>query len=168
MNGPERKNMKLSNFMTAYTKSELEKALKQAKTDLSKAQLAIGEAAGRESDWHDNAAFDFANMNFDLQSAKVANLAGKLRSVEIISPRKQTETIEVGNTVIVKFEGETENEKFTILGADDSGRKPGWLSCYSPLGKNLLGKKEQDLAEYSLEADKKQKVKIIKVLPGDF
>jgi|GEM_PF-1164167 len=168
MGNRERLNINKPNLMTAQTKAELEEALKQAKKDLGEAQLAIGEAAGRESDWHDNAAFDYANMDFDLKLTTVAILAGKLQEVEIITPRNQTEKVDVGNTVVVRFEGEEEDERFTILGADDSGRKPGWLSSNSPLGKSLLGKREWDIAEYALEADKKQKVRVVKILPGDF
>jgi len=154
--------------MTAHTKVALEEALKQARRELNDASLAIGEAAGRESDWHDNAAFDYANMEFDLKSASLASLTRKLQDVEIITPRKQTDQINIGNTVIVKFENETESERFTILGPDDSGRKAGWLSCFSPLGSSLIGKREGEIAEYSLEQDRPQKVRVIKILKGDF
>lgn len=168
MGNPERRNMIRSNIMTAYTKATLEEALRQARRELNDASLAIGEAAGRESDWHDNAAFDYANMEFDLKSASLASLTRKLQDVEIITPRKQTDQINIGNTVIVKFENETDRERFTILGPDDSGRKAGWLSCFSPLGASLIGKGEGEIAEYSLEKGITQRVQVIKILRGDF
>jgi transcription elongation factor GreA len=168
MGNPERRNMVRLNIMTAYTKAALEEALIQARRELNDASLAIGEAAGRESDWHDNAAFDYANIEFDLKSASLASLIRKLQDVEIITPRKQTDLIDIGNTVIVKFENEIDEERFTILGPDDSGRKAGWLSCFSPLGASLIGRSEGEIAEYSLEQGRTQKVKVIKILRGDF
>jgi transcription elongation factor GreA len=168
MNNPERQNVPKSNIMTAHTKSVLEEALNQARIELSQAQLSIGEAAGSESDWHDNAAFDYANMEFDLKSANLARLTNKLRDVEIIPPRQQTDKIDIGNTVVIKFEDEPENETFTILGPDDSGKKQGWLSHLSPLGKSLIGKVVGETAEYSLGKEKKQIVRIVNILPGNF
>ena len=168
MSNPERLNITKPNIMTALTKSELEEALDQAQKGVDQARLAIGEAAGRESDWHDNAAFDYANMEHDLKSANVANLMKKLHDVEIIIPRQQTDRVGVGNTVVVKFEGEQDEETFTVLGPDDAGRKPGWLSYLSPLGKSLIGRVEGDKTEYSQSGENEQKVLLIKILPGDF
>ena len=168
MSDQERRNMTKLNMMTTHTKGVLEKALDQTRREFSQAQLAIGEAAGRESDWHDNAAFDYANMEHDLKSANLANLIKKLRDVEIIVPRQQIDKVDIGNTVVVKFEGVQEEETFTILGPDDSGRKQGWLSCLSPLGKNLIGRREGEKTEYSIAGEKKQKVRLIKILPGNF
>jgi len=168
MNNPERRNMTKPNIMTTHTKAILEEMLSQAHREFHEAQLAIGQAAGRESDWHDNAAFDYANMEFNLKSANLANLMNKLHDVEIIVPRQQTDKACIGNTVTVKFEGEQEEETFTIFGPDDSGRKQGWLSCFSPLGKSLIGKRTGEKTEYSIAGEKEQLVRVVKILPGNF
>lgn len=168
MNSQERRTTIKVNIMTSYTKEVLEKVQDQTRKELSQAQLAIGEAAGRESDWHDNAAFDYANMQHDLKSAELASLNKKLRNVEIIEPRQQTDKADIGNTVVVKFEDAWEEEMFTILGPDDSGKKLGWLSYLSPLGQNLIGKKEGEVTEYTSQGERKQKLQLIKILPGNF
>lgn len=167
MSNPERRDVVEVNIMASFTMKVLEGMLNQARTDLRKAQLAIGEAAGRESNWHDNAAFDHANIDYDLKSARLAKLLIKLQNVEIIAPRLQIDRIDIGNTVIVKFEEEKQEETFTILGLYDSEKKQGWLSYASPLGKSLIGKEEGKTVEYSV-AGKKQRVRVIKILPGDF
>lgn len=168
MNDPERQNMAKSNMMTAYTKKVLEEALIQAHKELSQAQLSIGEAAGSESDWHDNAAFDYANMEYSLKSANLTRLTKKLRDVEIIPPRQQTDRVGIGNTVVIKFEVEPEDETFTILGPDDSGKKEGWVSYLSPLGKSLIGKVVGETAEYSLGKERVTRIRIVSILPGNF
>lgn len=164
----ERENKKGLNLMTVYTRSLLEQRLNEANLNLKKSQLAIGEAAGRESDWHDNAAFDYANMQHDLNSINLSNLAAKLQNVEIISPRKKTKDIGIGNTVIIKFQDRDMEETFTILGPDDGGINPGWISYLSPLGNSLIRKRVGEIIEYAVGKEVSQKVKIIKILQGEF
>lgn len=159
---------KRGSMMTNFTKTALEKELQKAQGKLKDASLAIGEAAGQESDWHDNAAFDYANMDFDLKSVNLVNIQKKLHDAEIITPRAKTDRVDVGNSVVVRFEGENENETYTILGPSDSGRKTGWLSCLSPLGSNLIGKREGDTVSFPTERGVTQKIKVVKVLKGDF
>jgi len=163
----ERKNITKINLMTAHTKSLLGEMLDQTHRELRDAKFAIGQAAGTESDWHDNAAFDYANMKHDLVSANLGNLNNKLRDVEIIAPRQETDEAGIGNSVIVKFEEEKEEEIFTILGPADSGKKPGWISFESPLGSSLVGKKEGEEVSFSIHGQK-QNVKVLKILPGNF
>jgi transcription elongation factor GreA len=153
--------------MTLATKRRLEKELDRAGEDMKNSQLAIGEAAGSESDWHDNAAFDHAQMKFDVDSARVRDLKIKLHQVEIITPRLDTTEVDIGNTVIVKFNSIGTKEKFTILGPDDSGTEKGWVSFKTPLAQSLLGKKKGEVGIF-LVADNKQEVEIIDILPGEF
>lgn len=159
------------NLMTSFTQSVLLDNLSIFKEEYRVHKLAVGEAAGRESDWHDNAAFDEANRLVDLTSAQISQIEKKLANVQIISPREDISTIDIGNTVVVKFVDKTDNETFTILGPDDSGKNPGWISKVSPFGKCLLGKKSGDKIEYSTEntsQNLKQKFKIISIQRGNF
>lgn len=164
----ERGSRSRDNLMTRYTKNILEGNLKQAQLELSKSQLAIGEAAGSESNWHDNAAFDYANMDFDLKSVNLANLQKKLRNVEILTPRRKTDNVDIGNAVVIKFEGEPVEETYTILGPDDAGRQSGWLSYLSPLGSSLMGRKSGDFIEFSTISVETYRAKILRILSGNF
>lgn len=168
MENLERRGKQKPNLMTAYTKTVLEENLRQTTLKLNESQLAIGEAAGKESDWHDNAAFDYANMEYDLNSAQLANLEKKFQNLEIILPRQEVDEVNIGNTVVVKFQNRTDEETFTILGPDDAGKKPGWLSYLSPLATSLIGKKEGETTEFSVGERRKYKVSIVKILSGDF
>lgn len=159
--------MRSKNLMTTETKKRLEKELEKAHNDLKESLLAIGEAAGPESDWHDNAAFDHAQMKYNLDSARANELQNKLQNIEIISPRTMTDIVEIGNTVLVHFEGMKREEKFTILGLDDSATRKGWVSYLAPLGKSLIGRKEGETTSFSV-GDRDQKVEIIEILPGEF
>lgn len=159
--------MAKANIMTRETKLRLEKELERAGEDMKNSQLAIGEAAGSESDWHDNAAFDYAQMKYDVDSARVRELKVKLHDVEIISPRQETENVGIGNTIVVKFSTTDKEEQFTILGSDDSGTKKSWVSYKTPLAQSLLGKKKGEAGTFFV-GQRMQKVKILEILPGDF
>lgn len=168
MGNEERIRNSKTNIMTTRTKRFLEDALKQAREELRQSQLAIGEAAGSESNWHDNAAFDYANMDFDLKSAQLASLEKKLQNVELIIPRQETDKVGIGNSVVIQFLDKTDQETFTILGPDDSGKKPGWLSYLSPLAKSIIGKKEGETVIFSTEDKQNYSIVITKILPGEF
>lgn len=155
------------NLMTSETLARLQLELQKATEAEEKAKKAIGAAAGPESDWHDNAAYDHAYMAYDVASARLRDIKVKLSNHQIITPRKETDSVDVGNTVLVKFADESENEKFTILGPDDSATRDGWISYNTPVAKSILGKREGESGEF-IAGDRKHTVKIIKILPGDF
>lgn len=47
---------------------------------------AIGEAAGTNSDWHDNAGYDYACAQFELYQSLVSQLKQELRALQ--QPKK--------------------------------------------------------------------------------
>ena len=170
--GKERKEMQepQRNLMTLETKKRLEQELIQKRADHLKANKRIGEAAGPESDWHDNAAYDEALRQYDLQSSILKTAEDKLHNIEIIEPRQETDDIGLGNTVILRFKGEDEDEKFTVLGPDDTGtgRDRGWISILSPVGALLIGHKEGEVIKMELEGRDPQEITIKRILPGEF
>lgn len=155
------------NLMTAITYNRLLKELEKAKEEESKAMKAIGAAAGAETDWHDNAAFDYAQMQYDLALSKLNSLKEKINDCQIIEPRQKIDKIKIGNTVIVEFIDTKETKQFTILGQEDSITNENWLSFQTPLAKSVLNKKVNETVEFKI-GNHKQMIRIIKILPGEF
>lgn len=155
------------NLMTQSTYETLLVEVEMAKGDVSQSLLDIGEAAGTGSDWHDNAAFDQANIKHDVDTLKLSSIETKLKDVEIIEPSQKRDKVGIGNSVLIKFQGEDEEEMFTILGPADSGRREGWISFESPLGSSLIGKKKGDNVSFSI-GNQQQSVKVLDIFPGDF
>lgn len=153
------------NLMTAETLERLKKELQLAVENEDRKHKRIGEAAGPESDWHDNAAYDFAQVQHDVALSYLNSIKTKLINYQLIEPRYETDIVGIGNTVIVKFASEDEEEKFTILGPDDSATRKDWISFSTPVAKTILGKKAGD--EVILETNN-QKIKILKILVGEF
>ncbi|MFI5240840.1 MAG: GreA/GreB family elongation factor [Microgenomates group bacterium] len=156
-----------TNRMTKSTKAALEREVVEAEGKKDKSLLDIGEAAGTGSDWHDNAAFDNANIRHDVDSITLRDLRQKLHDIIIIEPETRTDMVRIGNTVSVKFKSEPEAEEFTILGPSDSGRNEGWISYESPLAEALLGKKQGD--EFPFQTREfRDMIKVLKILAGQF
>lgn len=153
--------------MTQSTYNNLLQEVEAARKNAKKSLLEIGEAAGSESDWHDNAAFDLANIEYDVNSLQLKTIEAKLKDVEIINPTEECDKVSIGNSVLVKFQNEDDEEMFTILGPADSGRHSGWISYESPLGTSLLGKHKGDDANFGV-GNQEQNVRILNILPGDF
>jgi transcription elongation GreA/GreB family factor len=156
-----------SNLMTNATYERLLKELEKAKDDESKAHKAIGAAAGAETDWHDNAAFDYAQMQYDFALSKLRMLKEKLANYKIIEPRQETDVVQIGNAVILEFIDDKKTQKFTILGQDDSGTKESWLSYTTPIATSVLNKSKDEIGEFEA-GNQKQQIKIIEILPGEF
>lgn len=158
--------MNKPNLMTELTYKRLLKELAKAKDEESKAIKAIGTAAGAETDWHDNAAYDHAQMQYELALSRFRSLKAKVENYKIIEPRQKTDIVSIGNTVVLEFD-KGEKQKFTILGADDSGTKESWLSFTTPIATSILNRKVGDVVKYEFD-NNKQNIKIIEILPGEF
>jgi transcription elongation factor GreA len=167
----ERKSESNTNLMTQSTYESLLREIEAAQGNVKQSLLDIGEAAGTGSDWHDNAAFDHANIKHDVDSLLLSGLTSRLKDVEIIKPSKKTDQVRLGNEVLVRFEGESENESFTVLGPADSKRRAGWISYDSPLGESLMGKRKGDIVSYVVSDNNRElnlQVRVVEILPGNF
>ena len=155
-------------MMTSFTKEVMERRLVSLQQDLMRRRLEMGAAIEKGDEYHDNFAYEEASRQVDLTSRMLSDVKQKLNDVVIIEPRQDVDTIAIGNGVIVRFTGETEDETFILLGPDDATQKPGWISYESPLGQTLLGKRSGDQVEYQVPKGKPQSITIRKVLPGSF
>jgi len=151
------------NFMTRKTKERLERELLTAEKKLAKSLIDISEAAGSASDWHDNAAFDQANADHDVNTALVRESKQKLKDVVIVEPCLDIDKVRIGNVVEMLFKNEDKILRFVVLGEFDSGTEKEWISYKSPLWMALMGKKIGD----SLEVNSRNAI-IRRILPGDY
>jgi len=160
-------------LMTAFTKKALEKKAEQLKEDVIRYKRAMGEAIDKGDEYHDNFVYEQASRDFEFAGRQLYNLLDKLSNFIIIEPRKDIFAVDIGNTIIIQFNDETEDEKVTLLGPDDSVQKNEWISFESPLGQSLIGKRAGETASFVVEDNQKQiigeyNVKIKSILPGNF
>lgn len=151
------------NFMTRRTKARLETELVLAERKLAKSLMDISEAAGSASDWHDNAAFDQANADHDVNTVLVREAKQKLKDIVVVEPCLETDQVRIGNVVEISFEEDDKKYKYVILGEFDSGTEKEWISYKSPLGLALMDKKIGEWLELN-----SRKAIIRRISPGDF
>ena len=147
--------------MTKETKERLERELDEAKKEVVAAGRRAGEAA-KQGDLRENSGYELAREEQAAAQAQVLMLKQSLLKPQIIEPRQETGTVGLGNKVTVQFEDGSQMS-LNLLGSEDGATKDDWLSCDTPIGKGVLGKKAGD--EVTLESGK---IKILKVEPGDF
>lgn len=154
-------------LMTIATFRRLKDELKIAEKKLTEMLKETGAAAGEKCDWHDNASYDQAVRDAHFAMARVGDLKEMLAAVKIITPREETNSIEIGNAFQIILEGNDLPKEYTLLGPNDSGTNPKWLSVDTPLGCCLLGKKIGETVEYQV-GERKIKVYIKGIYPGKF
>jgi len=54
------------------------------------------------------------------------------------------EEVTLGCTVVVRYEGDDEVAEYTILGKHEVNPSKGRISCWSPIGSSLMGKRKGD------------------------
>jgi len=143
--------------VTQETKTRLEKELVVAKKNLAESSIAQGEACGIKCDWHDNAAFDFAQRETERNQVLVKRIEVELLRPKITPIRTETDVVGVGNKVVIKLIGQ--EREFTLLTEVDSVTKPEWLSVESQVGKKIKGKPVGKIDD---------NLEIVKIMAGEF
>lgn len=102
-------------------------------------QIAVARGFG---DLSENAEYDEAKNEQSRIEAKIIEMENTLRNCVVVSDEDvDNETVGVGNTVKVKNLDMKLEQTFTIVGANESDPKAMRISCDSPIGSQLLGKK---------------------------
>ena len=101
----------------------------------------LNQAAGF-GDLSENAAYHQAKEALSFLRGRVLELEKILVNVKVVEQRTTQETIQVGSTVLLSCSGS--EEKFKIVEAEEANFKERKISCQSPLGNALLGKKIEE------------------------
>ncbi len=150
--------------MTLQTQLRMEEEQQVLQDEINEKTLALGDTQESAQDWHDNAAWDSLKQELDVLDTSLVSFQAALENPEIINPREEVDTVQLGNTVVVRYEDEEEDETFTILGPFDSGTNESWISEESALAEALIGLQSGSVATMTNGLT----VKLVEILPGDF
>lgn len=132
--------MAIETRKTYLTKKGYEKLLlkkKELEEELRKARKRVGEAAGSEGLWHENAAFEQAEMDVSMLIRLIGEVEDQIATAQIVGTSGSRDHVVIGSTVKVRMGGT--DKVFTVLGEGESDPLSGKISCTSPIGKALLG-----------------------------
>ena len=108
---------------------------------------AVAEARSH-GDLRENAAYDVARQDQAMNEKRISDLEGLLRNAVIVEEggAGPGDAVQVGSTVVVVYEGDSEEETYTIVGAIEAKPAMGRISNESPIGKALIGKRPGQVA----------------------
>lgn len=146
--------------LTTEGVAELEVELKELIAN--RGELAERIKSAREfGDLAENAEYSSARQDQERAEGRITEIDHILKNSEVIKQPKKKDTVELGNTVVLK---NTKGEMtFTIVGSVEADPLEGKISDESPMGKAILGKKLNDEVEIVTPTDTK-KYKISSIL----
>jgi len=115
---------------------ELKRKLEKLKKTRPEAASEVARLA-ELGDFSENAEYQLAKGRLRGINNAILRTEAELNRAEIISPNKNTDTVQIGHTVTVEHEGQ--QKTFHILGSAETNPTKGIISHNSPIGAALMG-----------------------------
>lgn len=127
---------------------KLEEELEYLKTEKRREIAERIKVALGFGDLSENSEYDEAKDEQAKVEMRIIDLENKLRNVKLIDEDEiDLKTVQVGNTVQVLDMEFDEKVIYTIVGSTEVDLAENKISNESPIGKGLLGKKKNEIAE---------------------
>lgn len=96
--------------------------------------------AKAEGDVMENAGYDDAKAQQSFVEGRIQYIEAMLKAAKTIAEPSSTDRVQVGSTVTVCENGDSQEETFRIVGSAEASPANGLISNESPLGKALLNR----------------------------
>lgn len=152
---------------------ELENKLNRLKKKRPEAAGEVGRLS-ELGDFSENVEYQLAKGRLRGINQGILNIEKQLNQAIIITPQKQTNTVQVGHHVTIETDNKTclspacpvgragKQKTYQILGSSETNPQKGIISYLSPLGSALIGKKVGEIVKVRM-MDKEAQYKIIKI-----
>ena len=111
-------------------------------------------------DLSENAAYDDAKNEQNMLETRISKLRETIKNATVVETKTGNEIVQIGSLIEIKVDGK--KKEIEIVGGSDGDPFQGKISCDSPMGKALLGKKEGDVCSVDTPSGKKE-FKVIKI-----
>ena len=133
-------------LLTSEGIAKLENELEDLKTIRRKEVADKIKVAISFGDLSENSEYDEAKNEQAMIEARILQIEAMLKNVKILdSGSLDTETVNLGSRVRVLDTEFDEEETFQIVGSTEANPDQGRISDESPIGKNLLGHRVDDI-----------------------
>jgi len=135
--------------MTAAGYSVLERELKhRIQIDRPRLIERLQEAIADDSNLAENAEYQTAKSEQEINEARIAELEDKLARADVIDVSKISgDTIKFGSTVSLVEEDTGENKVWQIVGEPEADAHTGKISVTSPIARALISKTRGERVE---------------------
>lgn len=149
-------------FLTSEGYLELETELNHLKTDKRNEVLNALKEARALGDLSENAEYDSARDEQAKLEARIKEVEYILEHATIIDENASSDTVQIGSTVELEYDGDDETEEYRIVGSQEADPFNNKISNESPIAAAILNKKIGETVEVS-SPDGVYKVKIVSV-----
>lgn len=137
-----------SEYLTKEKFEELTKELEHLRTDKRKEIAENLEYAKGLGDLSENAEYHEAREMQATLEDRIKKLEAILQSAQIVTTEKHGSTVNIGSTVVVQKDKDSEKQTFTLVGSEEVDIGNGRISIHSPFGSALLGKHKGDPVKF--------------------
>jgi len=150
-------------YLTREGYEKLMQELEYLKIVKRKELSAAVEHARLLGDLKENAEYDAAKEALAFNEKRIRELEGKLSTAEIIEENAvSTGAVCLGVKVKIVDLDSNEEVEYKMVGPDEADPVNGFISISSPVGRALLGHKENDVVDVNIPAGT-LKYKVIKI-----
>lgn len=111
------------------------------------------EKARAHGDLRENAEYDAAKLAKQQLESRIAMMQEKVARAEIVETSNlPTDRAVLGMTIEIHNEDSKEVFKYTLVSQDEADFSMGKISITSPIGRGLLGKMVEEIAEIQIPA----------------
>ena len=147
--------------LTAQGYLDLEEELNNLKMVKRPEVIKALKEARAMGDLSENADYDAARNDQAQLEARIKELEYKLEHSEIANSAKGSDTINIGSTIVVKYD-DGEEDEYVIVGSVEADPFNNRISVESPIGKAVLGHKQNEMVDVE-SPNGSYKVEIVKV-----
>lgn len=106
------------------------------------------ELAKEHGDLSENAEYHEARSEQSFNEGRIIEMENILKNANVVQQEVSRGTVKIGTKVATEFNGQSKS--FIIVGSNEGNPSAGLISCDSPLGEALLGKKVGDIIEIKI------------------
>lgn len=128
---------------------KIKKDLEYLQTVREKEVAELIKEARSFGDLSENSEYDEAKNEQAKLYSQIAELQDLVDNAEVIEVTVDGDSIGMGSKVVLREKGTTEDERYEIVGSQESDPRVGRISEDSPIGRALIGKRAGD--EVSME-----------------
>lgn len=142
-------------YVTRVRQQDMIEELDRLKVDERRRISGLLEEAIKDGDLSENAGYDDAKMRQGMLEARIRELEDKLRRVALIEDQEIDDfVVGVGTRVTLRdLDDDADGDiVYTVVGPEETDPSQSRISHRSPVGKALLGKRKDDVAEVQTPA----------------
>lgn len=137
-------------FLTQEGLDKIKQELEQLKTQKRQEVAQRLKEAIAQGDLSENSEYDAAKEEQAFVESRIITLENMIRNAKIIDGLNQDKNVvNVGSKVTIEEQPDGDRETYTIVGSAESDPSSFKISNESPIGKELIGKKIDEIVNVS-------------------